>query len=135
MIQVGKRCYFESAPWILNQVGATTPQIIDVSPWVPEDAVAYGIQVVLFRASMPPGNPSGYIDSAAIIRLPGHTDVNYSVAALLVGMLQPGGQLEGGGFGHIIVPNINRQFYWLIQGSTLQYGANLSLALPWYELP
>ena len=135
MIQTGKYFFFENAPWLLNQQGAITPQPCDVSAYVPVDAVRYAIQCTLFRASLPPGNPAGYIDASFLIRLPGHTDVNYATAALLVGQLQGGGQLEGGGFGEISIPNIDRTFYWHMQGSTLQFGCNGSLSLIWYEMP
>lgn len=50
-------------------------------------------------------------------------------------MLQSGGYVEDGGMGELSIPNIGREFYWLMNGSTLNYGCTVSIALLWYESP
>lgn len=141
MIQVGKRCYFEQAPWLLNQAGALEPQACDVSAYVPAEAVAFSISTVLFRTW---SDQWGNVDVSAVLRLPGHTNTDYMVAACEVESGRAGNSncREGGGYGQIILPVLplpagGRGFYWLIRGaqSCLNVGVNVSIALHWYELP
>lgn len=135
-ITVGKYTYFPDAPWLLNQQGAITPTSCSVSAYVPVDAVRYAIQCVLFRPILPQSPPhNGYCDSSVAIRLPGYTDKNYALIALKAAMLQSGGYVEDGGMGELSIPNIGREFYWLMNGSTLNYGCTVSIALLWYESP
>lgn len=137
MIQVGKYCYFPDAPWLLNEAGAVVPTSCSVASYVPAEAVAFFISCPLFRAW---GDEWGNVDVATMIRLPGYLNTNYAVIAQLASAgnnFNPRSNcLESTGM-YLRVPNIGREFYWLIQGapSCLNVGVNVSIALHGYELP
>lgn len=119
---------FASAPQILTQAGATTPQQINVSAWIPATASAYVLQNTLFRGW---SDANGNLDVAALVRLGSDLTHDYAKLGQLDGAgLTPGKEFGCGGQ-TVIIPG-NQPFYWLIEGDTLSSGTDLTLCLLGY---
>jgi hypothetical protein len=140
VIQRGDTFYFQSPVEILSGSNAATPQCIDVSPWVPAEALSYRIACPLFHAM---SDQYGNADIALLCRLPGsqgtppdYADaVDFGKFAQIADAGLPPNTLQGRIGATLEIPNMGGQFYWLPRGNSTINGAQAWLWIVSYRMP